>query len=224
MGDSAMQVDSVPPERESALYTPLTLRFYDTVVHRFSNRFVWRCTARELLDLYERNVSACHLDVGVGTGFLLDHARFPTERPSVTLMDVNTACLEMASRRIARHAPRVVQSSILEPLPPIGPFSSVGLCYLLHCLPGDIPSKAVAFDHLQAVMAPAARIFGATLVQGSAPRSWMARRLMAFYNRKGFFSNTQDTAEDLETEMRSRFSDVRIRMRGSVAVFEARKA
>ncbi len=115
-----------------------------------------------------------HLDVGVGTGYLLDHAQFPVAHPEITLLDTNPACLNMASRRIARHAPRVVQANVLDPLPAIEPFSSVGLCHLLHCVPGDIPAKAVVFDNMKAVMSPGARIFGATIVQGSAPRSWAA--------------------------------------------------
>jgi hypothetical protein len=204
------------------VYNPFVLRLYDAFVHGFSNRFIWRCETEELLALYQRNVSACHLDVGVGTGYFLDHTQFPAARPLITLLDANPACLAVASRRIARHAPHLVHADVLHPLPPIGPFSSVGLCYLLHCVPGSIPAKAIMFDHCKAVMAPAARIFGATIVQGSAPRSWAVQRLLDFYNAKGIFSNAYDTIEDLESELASRFCEVKVMMQGAVAVFEAR--
>ena len=209
------------PSSDYDVLSLLTLRFYDAWVHGFSNQFLWRCPLQELLALYQRNVSACHLDVGVGTGVLLDRTQFPAAHPAITLMDVNTACLDTAARRISRHAPRAVRASVLAPLPAIGPFSSVGLCYLLHCLPGSIPVKAVAFDHLKGVMAPAARIFGATIVQGPVPSPWATRRLMEFYNMKGIFSNAHDTIEDLEAELASRFYQVELRMRGQVALFEA---
>jgi SAM-dependent methyltransferase len=206
-----------------AVLSPLTLFFYDAWVHGFSDRFLWRCPLHELLAFYHRNVSASHLDVGVGTGLLLDRTPFPA-RSAITLMDVNTACLETAARRIARHTPRIVRASVLAPLPAIGPFSSVGLGYLLHCVPGSMPAKAVAFDHLKAVMAPGARLFGATIVQGSVPTPWAARRVMDFYNARGIFANRHDTVEDLEAALRSRFSAVDVRMRGQVALFEATHA
>jgi hypothetical protein len=207
-----------------SVYTSLTLHLYDAYVIGFCNRFIWRCESGELLALYQRNVSACHLDVGVGTGYFLDRTQFPAVRPVITLLDANPACLATASRRIARHVPCLVAANVLDPLPPMGPFSSVGLCYLLHCVPGGIPAKAIMFDHFKAVMAPAARIFGATIVQGSAPRSWLAQRLLNFYNAKGFFSNAHDTVEDLEAELASRFCDVKVTMQGSVALFEAQRA
>jgi SAM-dependent methyltransferase len=203
-----------------SVYTPLALFFYDAWVHGFSDALLWRCPLRELLALYRRNVSANHLDIGVGTGLLLDRAVFPAAAPSITLMDLNTTCLDTAAKRIARHAPSVVQANVLAPLPPIGPFSSVGLCFLLHCVPGNIPAKAEAFDHIKAVMSPGARIFGATIVQG-VPTPWATQRLMDFYNAKGIFSNRDDTIEDLAAELSARFPDAQVRRRGQVALFEA---
>jgi hypothetical protein len=211
-------------ERGCAVYTPLTLRFYDSFVLGFSNRVIWRCDSRELLALYQTNVSGCHLDVGVGTGYFLDRVVFPAARPAITLLDVNRACLAMTSRRLARYAPRIVEADVLDPLPLLGPFSSVGLCYLLHCVPGRISQKAMIFDHLKAVMAPAARIFGATIVQGASPRSWGARRLLDLYNATGILANTSDTIEDLERELTSRFRKVDVRLEGTVALFQAQRA
>ena len=86
---------------------------------------------------------------------------------------------------------------MLQPLPAIGPFDSAGLCYLLHCLPGTIPEKAVVFDHIRPLLTPGASVFGATILQGDAPRSRAAQALMDFYNRKGVFSNAGDTLADL---------------------------
>jgi len=219
-----MQFDPKRLAAEYAVYTPLTLHLYDALVLGFCNRFVWRCKSRELLALYQRNVSGRHLDVGVGTGYFLDRVQFPVTHPAITLLDANAACLTFASRRIARHSPRLVEANVLDPLPAIGPFSSVGLCYLIHCLPGSIPTKAILFDHLKAVMTPAACIFGATIVQGTAPRSWAAQRLLDFYNAKSFFANARDTVDDLEAELASRFRNVKVRMQGNVALFKAQRA
>jgi ubiquinone/menaquinone biosynthesis C-methylase UbiE len=208
-------------EAGQAVYSPIVLGLYDWFVLGLSNSLVWRCPTSELRRLYDRNVSARHLDVGVGTGYFLDKAAWPVPAPAITLLDLNENCLAMAAKRIRRHAPQTVRADILEPLPSLPPFSSVGLCYLFHCIPGGMREKARAFDHLRPVLAPGARVFGATIVQGDAPRSRPAQALMNLYNRRGVFSNAADTADDLETALRARFSDVKVALKGTVALFEA---
>jgi len=207
-----------------AVYSPLVLSVYDVLVLGFSNHALWRCPTAELRALYDRNVSARHLDIGVGTGYYLDHARWPVPAPAITLLDLNANSLAAAAHRIARYSPRTVTADAFAPLAELGPFDSVGLCYLLHCLPGAIPSKSVVFDHFRPLLAPGARVFGATIVQGDAPRSWAAQRLMDIYNSKGIFSNRGDRVEDLESALKSRFEDVRVDLKGAVAMFEAKAA
>ncbi len=205
-----------------AIYTPWTLRNYDWFVLGFSNRFLWHCPTSELRALYQRNVSARHLDVGVGTGYFLDRVAWPVDEPAITLLDLNPHCLIFAAGRLARYRPAMVRTDVFRPLPDLGPFNSVGLSYLLHCLPGTMGEKTVMFDRLKPVLAPGARIFGATIVQGDAPRSAAARALMAAYNRKGVFSNRADTADNLTEALTERFADVAVTRRGAVALFEAR--
>jgi len=78
------------------------------------------------------------------------------------------------------------------------------------------------FDHLQPLLAPGARVFGASIVQGGVRRSRPAQALMDIYNRKGIFSNAEDTVEDLQSALRQRFGRVMVTVRGAVALFEAR--
>ncbi len=206
-----------------AVYTPASLRLYDHIVHGLSNRWLWRCPTAELQRLYDRNVSADHIDIGVGTGLFLDRARWPVADPRITLADLNPHCLERAASRVARYRPRQIRVNVLEPFPAAtgGPFRSAGLVYLLHCLPGTMGQKAVLFDHLRPHLVNGARVFGATIVQGDAPRNWGARRLMAIYNSKGVFCNAGDTEAGLRTELNARFADVEVRRIGCVALFEA---
>ncbi len=209
-------------EAGHAVYSPMVLRSYDWFVLGLSNHIMWRCPTIELRRLYDRNVSARHLDIGVGTGYFLDKARWPVFNPAITLVDLNTNSLDFAAKRIRKFEPQTVVANILEPLPPLEPFGSAGLCYLLHCIPrAGIPDKAVAFDHVRPLLAPGARVFGATILQGSVPRSRPAQALMNLYNRKGIFSNAADTVEDLEAALRERFFDVKVEVKGVVALFEA---
>ncbi len=206
-----------------AVYTKRTLAIYDFVVLGISNRFLWKCPTSRLEEHYNKHVTANHLDVGVGTGYLLDRCRFPSQNPRIALMDLNASALDFASRRIARYQPETHCRNVLEPISLAGgKFDSIGINYLLHCIPGTIGSKAVAFDHLKALMKPGAVIFGSTLLQGGVPRSWPARGLMDVYNRKGIFSNQHDDLEGLKQALEIRFSEVSVEVSGCAAIFSAR--
>lgn len=216
-----------PTEEEiragQAIYAPLSLRFYDLLVHGISNHWIWRCPTHEIVRLYDRNVSARHVDMGVGTGYFLAHAHWPAASPQVTLVDLNPHCLARAAARIAHLAPQSVRTNVLAPWPRIesSPFTSAGLCYLLHCLPGSIPQKGIVFDHLAPHLSPGARVFGATILGRNVEMNAAARRLMATYNAKGVFSNRDDTEADLVAALEARFDDVDVRRHGVVALFEA---
>jgi len=218
------QLSKEDVEAGQAIYTPKTLAVYDLLVHGLSNHVVWRCPTRRLQALYERNVSARHLDVGVGTGYFLDKVRWPVKRPTITLLDLNEHSLKAAADRIERFGPNLIQANVLEPLHDIGRFDSVGLCYLLHCLPGTLKEKMVVFDNLRPAINGGAIVFGATILQGDAPRSWIAQKLMDRYNQDGVFSNTADKYQDLESGLVARFEDVHIERHGVVALFRARAA
>lgn len=210
-------------EAGQAVYTRRTLAVYDFVVLGVSNRFIWKCPTARLEDHYNRYLTANHLDVGVGTGYFLDRCRFPSPTPRIALLDLNPGTLDFASRRIARYHPSTHRRDVLQPISiDAGPFDSVGLGYLLHCLPGSIESKSVVFDHLKALMNPNGVLFGATLLQGGVTRSWSARRLMAIYNSKGIFSNERDDLQGLQGALTQRFRDVSVEVLGCAALFSGR--
>lgn len=204
-----------------AVYTPLTLKAYDWFVLGLSNSYLWRCPTEKIRNLYNRNLTGNHMDIGVGTGYFLDNAEWPSPDPRIALLDLNPHSLCAAARRIARYNPETHVADVLKPVPLQDQFSSAGLCYLLHCLPGDMRSKGIVFDHLRPLLVPGAKVFGATILQGDAPRSRSAQALMDLYNRKGIFSNATDTADALDAELRQRFERVRIERCGAVALFEA---
>ncbi|MCK7611013.1 class I SAM-dependent methyltransferase [Roseibium sediminicola] len=206
-----------------AVYSRKSLAIYDALVLGLSNSLIWRCASKHLVDLYSRHLTADHLDIGVGTGYFLDKAVFPVAQPKITLLDPNAECLEAAAARISRYQPRTVQADALIPWPEtLGRFQSVGLNYVFHCLPGTMTEKTVLLDHLKPHLAPGGTVFGSTILQGDAPRSWIARKLMAVYNSKGVFSNEDDTRDTLEAALALRFEEVRIEMIGCVALFSAR--
>lgn len=211
-----------PEHRGQAVYSPLVLACYDVLVLGFSNHVLWRCPTSRLRSLYDRNVRDRHLDIGVGTGYFLTHSKWPTAEPEITLLDLNENSLAAAAQRIVRYAPKSITANALEPLPLTPSFSSIGACYLLHCLPGPMREKAPRlFQNIANIAVPGARVFGATILQGEAPRSWPAQKLMDFYNAKGIFSNKEDTLADLAEALDAAFTDVKLERIGAVGVFEA---
>jgi len=203
-----------------AVYTKSMLKVYDLFVLGFSNRLIWRCPSRHILALYNRSVTSNHLDVGVGTGFFLDRCRFPTDRPRVGLMDLNPGCLEATSKRIARYRPEIYRANVLEPIPfDNSKFDSIGLNYLLHCLPGTIQTKALVFQHLKSLLNPGGVMFGATLLHGGVRRNAAARKLMAFYNSKGIFTNHQDDLDGLREVLSFHLTAVQVEVVGCAALF-----
>lgn len=215
-------LDAGAPREDQAYYRPGRLRFYDMVVLRLSNSLLWRCPTALLLRHYDRNVSGKHLDVGPGSGYYLDHCRFPTTSPSISLLDRNPSPLEHVSRRISRYAPRTIVADICEPIPHIGEkFTSVALNYVLHCLPDDQAGRATAFANIRGLLAPGGVFFGSTVLGTGVPHSSISRRVNDKYNRMGAFHNENDNPERLEESLSAEFAKFDIRLHGTVALFTA---
>ena len=203
-----------------AVYSPFVLTLYDLGVLGLSCRWLWRCPASTLLAHYQQHISANHLDVGVGSGYFLDKVNFPSPSPRVALMDLNPNSLDYCGQRISRYQPETLQRNVLELIDyQGGKFDSLGMNLLLHCLPGTMAEKAHAFDYLLPLLTPGARVFGATILQGDVPRNVAARGLMKVYNRKGIFSNQNDSLAGLKQALESRLDQVEVRVEGCMALF-----
>jgi hypothetical protein len=159
-------------ERGQQVYTPLVLRAYDLFVLGFSNHFAWQCRTVTMLERYDRHVGGRHLDLGVGTDWYLDRCAWPVDRPEITLLDLNENSLSMAARRLRRYAPQTVRANVVDPLP-LGDarFDSAAANYLLHCLPGQIESKAASLaGNVRPYLEPGGVLFGSTILgRGVSP-------------------------------------------------------
>jgi len=221
VAESASTPSAEEVARGHAIYTPFMLSVYDVWVLGISSALVWRCPAHRLLEHYGAHLRDHHLEAGVGTGYMLDHTRFHGRKPRITLLDINPSTLAYGSRRLRRYAPRTQVANLLEPFDLGDKFDSVSLNLVLHCLPGTMESKSIAFDHLKRNMAPGAVLFGSTVLGRGIEHSTAAKKMIAFYNAKGIFSNTQDDPDGLARALAERFGHYRIEIVGSVALFVA---
>ena len=184
---------------------------------------VWRCPSSRLVEQYRQHVGQSHLDVGPGTGYFLEHARLPDDA-QITLLDPNPDVLAHAMRRLSDRHPSVIQADVLKPLPLTAGerFDSAAMNYVLHCLPGPPPRKAAAVQNVAAVLKPGGVLFGATVLGGTAPHTWLSRAVLRFVNSRRIFDNLSDTEQGLRDLLEASFARVEIEVVGSVAVFTAR--
>jgi ubiquinone/menaquinone biosynthesis C-methylase UbiE len=207
-------------EKAVKVYTKPLLKIYDYYVLGFSNRFLWQCPKSLILEMYNKYVSNIHLDIGVGTGYFLDKCQFPSSRPTIMLVDLNSNSLQFTAKRIARYQPQICLADIYETLPlENSKFDSLGINYLLHCLPGDMQTKSQIFTNIRPFLNPGAVVFGATILGKDIKASFFASKLMRFYNNNNIFSNLQDSEEDLKSTLTKHLKDVLIIRINCVALF-----
>jgi hypothetical protein len=208
----------------AAVYTPSTLALYDLFVLGFSNSIVWKCPSHIILDFYNEHIADKHLDCGVGTGYFLDRCRFPSAAPTLALFDLNPNSLAITAKRLRRHAPTCHAGNVLRPIDiGLSGFGSIGLNYLLHCLPGNLDSKSIVFAHLKPLLKDGGVVFGSTILGADVQHNFLAKKLMKAYNAKGIFGNLSDRQQDLEAGLKAHFAEYTIRIEGCVALFSARK-
>ncbi|MCP4264113.1 MAG: class I SAM-dependent methyltransferase [Candidatus Brocadiaceae bacterium] len=206
------------------VYNKLTLSVYDLWVLGITNSFIWRCPSHNLLELYNQHVSENHLDIGVGTGFFLDRCKLPTGDPRVALMDINSDSLAVASKRIRRYDPEIYLRNIFESIRfDNRKFDSIGMNYLLHCLPGTMQTKEIVFQNIKPLLNTGGVIFGSTVLGKGVERNIIARCLMTVYNKRGIFTNNHDSLTNLKEILNCNFSESSVTVIGCVALFWGQK-
>lgn len=209
-----------PAYRGQADYTPFMLAIYDRWVIGFMAPVVWRCPAPPVVERYRRHIGRRHLDVGPGTGYLLERAGIDRST-ELTLLDPNPNVLAYVTRRLDPMPVTTVEADVLKPLPLQGPFDSAAVSFVLHCLPGPMPHKAAAIRNIARVLTPHGVLFGATVLGRSGRHTPPARAFLWAVNRRGTFDNLDDTEEGLHAGLAASFDTVEIEVVGSIALFTA---
>jgi SAM-dependent methyltransferase len=209
-----------PAFRGQADYNPLFLRIYDRLVLGLFARFVWRFSTAEHVRFYRKHIRPNHLDVGPGTGYFLQHSGLADGSP-VTILDPNANVLHHVERRLPQLDVTAIQADVLKPLPTHGPFDSAAISGVIHCLPGPMERKAVAIENIAHVLTPDGVLFGLTILGPAAKHTRLGRAFLSALNRRGTFSNLDDTEAGVRAILERSFRDVRVEMIGPNAVFSA---
>lgn len=176
-----------------------------------------------MLYLYNRYVTTNHLDIGVGTGYFLDHCKFPNSNPRLGSMDLNPNTLEVAGKRLSRYHPEIYQRNVLDPIEiDAQDFDSVGLTHLLHCLPGTIKTKGIILKYVKKLLNPGGIVFDSTLLYKGVNRNMLSTIFMNLDNSKGIMTNKEDDLEGLKQILSQHFSGSSVEVIGCDALFWAR--
>ena len=198
-------------------------RVYDLLLYRWITTHFWNCPTDCLLDNYVENVSETHLEVGAGTGYFLEKTLCSDFSRNLVLLDLNKTCLAGAARRLHSLQPGQNHHDIRKPIDDGVRFKSVGLNYVLHCIPGGFSDNDKIFKHLHAVLEEGGVLFGATLLDLGKKNTWYAGSFMKLLNAVGIFNNSDHQLEELRQVLESAFGRTEIRMIGNAAVFRAWK-
>lgn len=201
-------------------YTRPVLKIYDALIMGLLARRVWRCPSSLFIDLYDALVSKNHAEIGVGTGYCLDRCHADIRR--LALIDLNPNCLRHARQRLERFAPTTHVQNALDPIfAGEGPFDSVALGGVLHCLPGSMRDKGRVFDNLGRIIERDSVVFGYTLVSDAGSHGPTAVVARALLNKLHFVNNYSDTSDGLRRELERRFDKCVVTRTGAFAFFIA---
>ena len=226
-----MKTASAPVTEEEiaeghAIYTSFNLNFYNLFVLGLSNAIFWKCPTSRILDFYDEHVTDNHLDIGVGTGYYLDRCKFPSDKPRLAIMDINEPSLDRTAKLISRYSPEVYVADLYKEAQVTNvkaPFDSIALCYLFHCMPGNLEAKTETLAHLRPILNPGGTVFGATILGKSGNKQGLLTRLrLKQLNGEGVLHNLDDDRESLERGLERHFTDCKIEVVEHVALFSAR--
>lgn len=204
-------------------YGAITLPLYDWAVLKTVVQYAWCCPLSLEQDLYNRSVGAKHLDVGVASGYFMHHAKWPVEKPEITLMDLNPNSTKYAANRLGRYTVSEVVGDALQPFPTKDKFDSVGMFHLLHCIPGDLKEKSAVLKNAGQVLAPDGVVFGANVTPVDCQPNLFAKSVLMFSHSLGALNNQRDSHADMEAVLDENFEDYNLQRVGCMSLWEARK-
>lgn len=205
-------------------YNQVILELYDLLILRLSSTVVWRCSTSHLILLYSHHLSRRHLELGVGTGYLLQRGVFPSHSIDLLLLDCNPRVLRHALRRLARYAPKGLALDLMQPeWPDLPKQQSIGLNYVWHGVQGTPEQRGALFGRLAQLLMSDGVLFGAT-VRGVHPHmSALARLASQRWLDGGLFNNQGDTPERLTEYLSRYFAEVNVWLQGEVILFVAKQ-
>ncbi len=76
---------------------------------------------------------------------------------------------------------------------------------MCHCLPGNLASKSIVFEHVKPLLRDGGVLLGSTILSKGVRHNPLAKQLLKIYKAKGILSNLSDRQSDLEAGAQTTF-------------------
>ena len=208
-------------------YAPYTkkwaLTFYDWLVTHYSNRFVWKCPAKNMVEQYHMHTGNTHLDIGVGSGYYLLKCGYLAKK--LHLMDLSSLALDVTEKRSKHKDCTKIKHNVFNEFPvQCAKYDSIAMNYLLHCMPGTLSKqKSSAISNAVKCLKDGGVLFGSMILNAEYINGFMGKIINNKYKQMGIFNNMEDTPEDLEKALKKYLTNVNIKRVGNVLLFSGVK-
>tara|TARA_B100000161_G_C33521009_1_gene401099 strand:+ start:47 stop:673 length:627 start_codon:yes stop_codon:yes gene_type:complete len=192
------------------------LKFYDYLVNDINCNYAWRCHKSNIFENYKNNIKKNHLEIGPGTGYFLKNNY---QINKLYIMDINDDTLSFTKKNLdSVYNIESINHNIFSDKLKIKDLNSVGLNYVLHCVPGRLEDNV---DNLINNLESNNKInfFGATVVSDKNLQNTLSSVELFFLNKYNIFNNELDTSENLINYLKYNQIKFHKKIVGNVLIF-----
>ena len=199
------------------------LKHYDKIVNRINCLYVWKCSENYIINHYRNNISSYHLEIGPGTGYFLkkENLRKNFSIQQLTLLDVNENILNYSKQNLKNDYDHKIitvhQDVFSKKINKNIKFNSVGINYVLHCIPGTLENNIDTL--INNLGSSNYNLFGSTLICDPLHMNPIAEYELILLNNLGIFNNSNDTYEQFIEYLNNNKIKHNILKIGYVAIF-----
>ena len=166
---------------------------------------------------YISNIKNNHLEIGPGTGYFLKN-NFDIKK--LHLIDINQDTLDFSYQNLSENYNdiNIIKHNLFEEKLFINNLESVGINYVLHCVPGKLENK---IDNLVNNLESSKKInyFGATVLNDNNLQTNFSNLELQFLNKFKIFNNQNDYSKNIINYFNYNHFDYNIKIVGNVLVF-----
>ena len=193
-----------------------SLKLYDYLVNDINCSYAWRCHKSNIFENYKNNIKTNHLEIGPGTGYFLEN-NYNIKK--LYLMDINDDTLNFSKNNLSENYQlETINHNIFEDKLEIKDLESVGLNYVLHCVPGRLEDN---IDNLINNLETNNKVnfFGATVVSDKILQNRLSTIELFFLNKYNIFNNEMDTSKNLIDYLKYNHIKYQEKIVGNVLLF-----
>lgn len=199
-------------------FNRIIFKNYDLLVNNLNCKYVWKCDQKYIQNIYDKNITRNHIEIGPGTGYFLKKYKFD----NLTLIDVNQDILEESSRNLENNCKNIniINHNIFEKNNKleIKNYNSIGINYVLHCVPNDL-SYSIS-NMINNIPNNNLTLFGSTVIPSEKDKFSLAQLEIYFLNKFGIFNNKSHSVNDISLYIKNNFQNYNMNKIGNSFLFE----